>query len=232
MAGRDADDGTGSGRRLRANRANARLSTGPRSRDGKARACRNALRHGLSLGSASLPELEPEIARLAAQLAGPQAQQAKLERARDAAEAQLDLARIRRRRHMLMDAVLAELARAEAQRRMAEPERPGTAGPTKEPFLVALQRAQGATPFKGPFVTMLQQARASPPQDISWELELSEREGGCRSSATATRPGLVQLLREMARLERYERRAFSRRKRTLRALWELGPPDDGGRARL
>jgi hypothetical protein len=40
------DDG-GSQRRLTANRANAARSTGPRTRRGKARASRNALRHGL-----------------------------------------------------------------------------------------------------------------------------------------------------------------------------------------
>lgn len=237
MAGRDADDGSASARRLRANRANARLSTGPRSRDGKARASRNALRHGLSLGSGALPELAPEIARLAAELAGPGAQQAQLERARAVAEAQFDLVRIRRLRHSLIDAVLAELARADAQQqvaeqRVAEPAHPRTPGPGKEPFLVALRRKLGTEPPKVPFVTMLQQARASLPQTIDRDFKLSERESGRMSPTAAPGTQLEQLLREIARLERYERRTFSRRKRALRALRALGPADDGVRARL
>jgi hypothetical protein len=41
--------------RARANRANARLSTGPRTDSGKQRSSLNALRHGLTAASAVLP---------------------------------------------------------------------------------------------------------------------------------------------------------------------------------
>ena len=45
--------------KIAANRANARRSTGPRTLDGKARASRNALTHGLSARRAVLPNEDP-----------------------------------------------------------------------------------------------------------------------------------------------------------------------------
>src|SRR5580700_3700425 len=66
-------EGRAGGRRARvtterkraANRANARLSTGPRSAAGKARVKQNALRHGLNVAVADDPLLTEEIARIA-----------------------------------------------------------------------------------------------------------------------------------------------------------------------
>jgi hypothetical protein len=46
--------------RTRANRANARLSTGPRTEAGKQRSSLNALRHGLTARTAVLPTEDPE----------------------------------------------------------------------------------------------------------------------------------------------------------------------------
>ncbi len=47
-------------RKIQANRRNARLSTGPRTPEGKAIASRNALKHGLSSRAVLLPEDNPE----------------------------------------------------------------------------------------------------------------------------------------------------------------------------
>jgi hypothetical protein len=52
-------------RKTAANRANARCSTGPRTAEGKARASRNAVRHGLSVSVLADPELSAEVAELA-----------------------------------------------------------------------------------------------------------------------------------------------------------------------
>ena len=46
--------------RTRANRANARLSTGPRTESGKQRSSQNALSHGLTARTAVLPTEDPE----------------------------------------------------------------------------------------------------------------------------------------------------------------------------
>jgi len=82
-------------RQIAANRRNARKSTGPRSRAGKRRASGNAYRHGL----ASSRSLDAETARqrdqLARQIAGDSQSEVILELAHSAAEAELDLARVR-----------------------------------------------------------------------------------------------------------------------------------------
>ena len=52
-------------RKLAANRANARRSTGPRTREGKRRSSRNALKHGLSVRIAADPaELAAMVKRI------------------------------------------------------------------------------------------------------------------------------------------------------------------------
>ena len=81
-----------SDRKRAANRANAARSTGPRSATGKDRASRNALRHGLNLPITRSFTVS-EVEALARRFAGGDPE--KLEFARAAAEAHLDLARIR-----------------------------------------------------------------------------------------------------------------------------------------
>jgi hypothetical protein len=91
-----------SARKLYANRANARASTGPRTAAGKKRATRNALRHGLSLSVLGNPILSAEAANLAREIAGEGATPDVVELARRVAEAQIDLIRIREARHDLL----------------------------------------------------------------------------------------------------------------------------------
>jgi hypothetical protein len=91
-----------SARKLNANRANARASTGPRTAAGKKRATRNALRHGLSLSALENPTLSAEAANLAREIADEGATPDILELARSVAEAQIDLIRIRQARHDLL----------------------------------------------------------------------------------------------------------------------------------
>jgi hypothetical protein len=92
---------------LKANRANARRSTGPRTSIGKARAARNAYRHGLSLPVAADPVLAPEVATLARRIAGEGASATRHAAAVRIAEAQVDLLRVRRVRQEVMADVLA-----------------------------------------------------------------------------------------------------------------------------
>jgi hypothetical protein len=83
-----------------ANRANAQASTGPKTKGGKARSARNAFRHGLSLPVSSDPLLTREITNLAREIAGRNSSPRRIELAHAAAEAHIDLMRVRKARHI------------------------------------------------------------------------------------------------------------------------------------
>lgn len=97
-----------SDRRRRANQANAKMSTGPKSSAGKARSSRNALRHGLNSSIWSDPELAPEADAIARRIAGSEATETRLELARRIGAAQLDISRVRTMRHSLILKSMAE----------------------------------------------------------------------------------------------------------------------------
>jgi hypothetical protein len=83
-------------RQIAANRRNARKSTGPRSGAGRKRASRNAYRHGLTLSITSTAAFAKQLDKLARKIAGDTKDAITLERAREIAQAELDLARVRR----------------------------------------------------------------------------------------------------------------------------------------
>jgi hypothetical protein len=97
-----------SDRKIKANRANARASTGPKTARGRARAARNAFRHGLSLPVCSEPALSEEVEVLAREIAGPDANARIQELARRVAEAQIDLRRVRHARHQLLSNAMSD----------------------------------------------------------------------------------------------------------------------------
>ncbi len=81
-------------RAARANRTNARASTGPRSQDGKARAGQNARKHGLSSFAVS-DETDPEICLIVESLNDQNSDETAVREAvRSAAEAQLQVQRV------------------------------------------------------------------------------------------------------------------------------------------
>ena len=86
-------------RKIAANRNNAKKSTGPRSSSGRATSRNNARRHGLAIAIGSDPAFRDDIEILAKLLAG--RREDVVEFAREAAEAHLDLTRIRRIRARL-----------------------------------------------------------------------------------------------------------------------------------
>ena len=91
-----------SARKVKANRANARSSTGPNTAQGKTRAAQNARRHGLSISITFDPALSEEAKVLAREIAGEGADHEIYQLARRIADAQIELRRVRDARHQIL----------------------------------------------------------------------------------------------------------------------------------
>jgi len=84
-----------SARKLFANRANAKKSTGPKTQAGKARVARNGWRHGLMTPVSSNTGFSAEVEALARLITGNDASRERFDCACRIAEAQLDLKQVR-----------------------------------------------------------------------------------------------------------------------------------------
>jgi hypothetical protein len=94
--------------KVRANRENARASTGPRTPKGKVQSSRNARRHGLNSSVLSDYTLAADVEALALEVAGANACPELHELARRVAEAQVDLNRVQWARHELVSRSLSD----------------------------------------------------------------------------------------------------------------------------
>lgn len=90
-----------SDQKLSSNRRNAQKSTGPKSEAGKRRAARNALNHGLAIPVQTIPELRADIETLAMMIARASGEKVITELSRQAAEAQLEIFRVRKVRRAM-----------------------------------------------------------------------------------------------------------------------------------
>jgi histone H3/H4 len=181
-------------RQIAANRRNARKGTGPRSGAGRKRASRNAYRHGLTLSIASTKEYAKQLETLVRKIAGDTKDAVKLERARTIAQADLELARVRRVKVALIEraCVFGEL----------DPPQLAAAGSIRLLNAAVRDRDINAinAVLRGSDIDSIE-ASASMPQE-------PER------SAEAVR----RVLPELRKLDRYERRAAAQRDRAVAAL--------------
>jgi hypothetical protein len=104
--------------KIKANRANSQASTGPKTGRGRARAARNAYRHGLSLPICSDLIWFKEVEALVCEIAGTHASAEIRQSACRFAEAEIDLRRVRHaRNHFLNDLLNDEYYESRASRR-------------------------------------------------------------------------------------------------------------------
>jgi hypothetical protein len=185
----EGNDSGVSTRKIEANRANARASTGPKTAQGRARTARNALRHALSVSVFSDSILSEELNALAREIAGPDADAEIQELARRIAEAEIDLRRVRYARHQLLNSALSDPDYKSAAR-------------VRQQFALVRRCAR----VDGPFTPM--------PYDVVKFL-YSKPEGPFKLALI-----LSDKARQLQAIDRYERRAHSRRKFAIRAYNE------------
>jgi hypothetical protein len=177
-------------RQRSANRANAGRSAGPRTRAGKAVASGNARKHGLAAAVRGEPGVEAEIEQLARAIADEAGRPDLVGLARRIAEAEMDLRRIRRSR-----ATLAKI--------------PGSDVPP-----VSKVRSQNSRSFLSNILRLLRR-KVPTVEDIT--VQLYSAGFGSNAPDFVEAPGKGQKGKPKAEvLERYERRATSRRKSAIR----------------
>lgn len=170
-------------RKIKANRANSRASTGPQTPHGRARAARNALSHGLNLSVCSDPVLSEQVEMFAREIAGADTNVELQNSARLIAEAQIDLCRVRQARHqLLIDALRNPYYDCRANMR------------AKIKLLSRLLRPNYRRSLWQP-----------------WRITSPRR---CKPTTSF----LSQDANRLAALDRYEKRALSRRKRALQTF--------------
>jgi hypothetical protein len=183
-------------RQIAANRRNAKKSTGPRSAFGKKRSNENAHRYGLAKPISSA-DFEEQLERLARQIAGDSDDIATLVLARVAAEAQLQLLRVKQVKKALIE-------RATIFGRLDGPRYFRSELAEMRWLLAEIEWREGKRRSRPPTPVVLNPSAPLPEDE-------SER------AAEATR----RILLDLARVGRYENRAAGRRDRAVRTMIKM-----------
>jgi len=180
-------------RQFAANRRNAQKSTGPRSASGKKRSGQNALRHGLARPISSADFIK-QLEDLARQISGGSDDLPTLALARIAADAELELSRVRQVRNAIIQRCMI----------FGGLESPSYFQSDIEEIQWQIAALEGSRPSK-PLLPVMVDPSATLP------------EGELERTAEAVR----RILSDLARIGRYESRAAGRRERAIRTMIKM-----------
>ena len=182
-------------RQRTANRENAGASTGPRTAAGKARAAANARRHGLAISIWSDRQLSDTAETLARDIAAGDSDNAGLALPRRIAEAQVDLMRVRQARRDLLE----------------REQDPSDVEPPRE----AMKEVNALIRFD----ELTEQGLPIPPKlrRVLEQAMQRTKEPGTQEPAKFASPS-PRLAAQLAAIDRYERRALSRRNSAIRTF--------------
>ncbi len=191
--------------RTRANRANAKLSTGPKSKEGKCRTAQNAFKHGLSISAGMLTVCLPAVQAYVALLIGEGASCQLRAAAIEFAEAQVDVDRVRSVRQGLYQDPRARLMR-----------------PT-------IRQAQRATKERLKYINSLWRIDKKTGEVIVAKVlqkEVDDRVAALtlRSKPLSLEESLGEMAPQLTKLWRYERRALTRRDKAAERIRILCAP--------
>jgi hypothetical protein len=188
--------------RVRANRLNGKKSTGPKTIEGRTRSARNALKHGLARPLVNIHGASECAENLALSWIGSDAEPIQMEQARKAAEAHLELERIDARRIAVLSGPWVKEVHKTSRTILRE----------TSAWIDIQDRISRVVGKDNPTE-----------RDVTRLEQLIEQ----RKSITLTpmiqetEMDFGEIASELIKLERYERRARSRRKKALRELDRL-----------
>ena len=220
-------------RRITANRNNGRRSSGPRTKAGKIRASRNALQHGLAVISHGQSIPSGKIARLAKALCGDNSDLALLAQAQAIAQNEMVLRAIHEQQIAVIERLREptaialtkrdnnlKLAKARSkQARRAEKEITRRLPGVLEKYRDRLQGDPNYSPYDlVPLgLKVLLEEPDSEEEHRALDLARKEIEKQQRDEHDA----LEEAIPDLIRLERYERRAWSRQQRAIREFLNI-----------
>jgi len=221
-------------RKISASRNNGRRSSGPRTQAGKTRASRNALQHGLAAISHHQPVPSAEIVRFANALRGDDSDPALLAQARVIAQNEMVLRAIREQQiavvERLREPTVVALTKRDNRLKLAKARSKRARRAEKEierrlPSVLKKYRDRlGPDPYCGSkfdFVPLglkvLLEEPDPPEEQRALDLARKQIEQQQRDEHEAMQEAIPDLIR----LERYERRAWSRQQRAIREFLSI-----------